>query len=198
MNWLKRLFKTQNDKQFKIGDWVNSYNKGIHRIENIIDVYYDESSVLMDNKVGDKAIHRTIITKRLLNSKYKKSISYDSCSEYYISRIDDIQNAELQKFLNENPEAVKELELYKIPELIAVHNSQFQIDNEEDLNLIMSLIPFVESGKTFLEVSNEIKRLNLEHLKPHNFGNYDFQLFNYDNEYKNKKKIWRKAVLTKK
>lgn len=197
MNWLKSLFKTESDNKLKVGDWVNSYNKGIHRIENIIDEYYDESSVLLDNKVGDKAKHRIIITKRLLNSKFKKSISYDSCSEYFISKIDNSQKTELQKFLNENPEVMKELELYKIPELITVYNTQLQIDSEEDLNQITSIIPYVESGKTFIDILNELKRLNLEHLKPKHFGNYDFQLFNYNHEYQNKKRIWRKAILTK-
>ena len=82
MNWFKNpLFK---DK-LKVGDWVNSYYKGIHRIEKIYDCYYDESdsTILGDNKIGDK-LAKTIVSKRFLNSKFQKSITYDWCNETFV------------------------------------------------------------------------------------------------------------------
>jgi hypothetical protein len=194
--WLKELFNTKSEYKFKVGDWVNSYNKGIHRIEKIIDEYFDESSNEA-NKIGQIAPNKTIVSKRLLNSKYNKSISYDSCSDFFVSKIDDNQKTELKKFIIENPNAILELNNYQIPENQEIYNSQLQIDNEKDLKLILEIVDFVESGKSYIEILNEIKRLKLEHLKPERFGNYYFQLINYNNEYKNKKKIWRKATLTK-
>ena len=41
-----------------------------------------------------------------------------------------------------------------------------------------------------------MKRLDI--VKPMNYGNYDFQFFNYDNEYIDKRRIWKDAILTKK
>ncbi len=66
MGIIEKIFDSQNKmkKQFKVGDWVNSYSKGIYLIECIIDEYYDESSpILGDNKIGDKKEYRTIVCK---------------------------------------------------------------------------------------------------------------------------------------
>ena len=196
MNWLKSLFNTSGDYQFKVGDWVNSYNKGIHRIEKIIDEYFDESSN-ETGRIGEMGPNKTIVSKRQLNSKFKKSISYDSCSDFFVSKIDAEQTAALQKFISENPKAMAELEEYEIPEIQEIYNAQLQIDNKEDLKSMLAIAEFVAGGKTYAEISNEIQRRQLERLKPERFGNYFFQLINYNNEYQNRKKIWRKAVLTK-
>ncbi len=60
MGLLDKIFGSDDEmkKRFKVGDWVNSYSKGVYRIECIIDEYYDESSpILGDNKIGDKKEH---------------------------------------------------------------------------------------------------------------------------------------------
>lgn len=71
----------------KVGQWVNSYSKGIFRIEKILDRYYDDFDPITDlsKRVGDKYDDRIVILKRLLNSKFKKSIGYESCSELFIT-----------------------------------------------------------------------------------------------------------------
>ena len=185
-------------QEIKIGDWVNSYSKGIYRVEKIIDQYYDESDADLDeNKIGDKNEDRIIVTKRLLNSKLKKSISYESCSENFISHLDTKQISDLEKTLTDNPKLLTELDEYKIPTLITIYNSDLQIDNDADLQTTVKLINFIKEGKTFLEIQNEMKRLDIFRLQPKNFGNYSFQLFNFDEEYIDKRKIWRDAKLTK-
>ena len=185
-------------QEIKIGDWVNSYSKGIYRVEKIIEQFYDESSPILDgNKIGDKNKDRVIVTKRLLNSKLKKSISYESCSEYFISHLDSKQISELEKILGDNPKLVAELDEYQIPTLTTIYNSELQINNEADLQTTLQLINFIKDGKTFLEIENEMKRLDILRLKPKNFGNYSFQLFNFNEEYIDKRKIWRDAKLTK-
>ena len=184
--------------EIKIGDWVNSYSKGIYRVEKIIDKFYDESSpILEENKVGDKMKDSTIISKRLLNSKFKKSINYESCSDHFVSHLDKQQMTELQKILADNPKILKELDEYQIPTLTTVYNSDLKIDNDTDLQTTLQLIDFIKGGKTFLEIQNEMKRLDILRLKPKNFGNYKFQLFNFDEEFIDKRKIWRDAKLTK-
>ena len=185
-------------KEIKIGDWVNSYSKGIYRVEKIIDQFYDESSPILDgNNIGDKKKDRTIISKRLLNSKFKKSISYENCSEQWVSHLDNKQMKELQKTLTDNNKLLKELDDYQIPTLTTVYNSDLQIDNETDFQKTLQLVNFIKEGKTFLEIQNEMKRLDILRLKPKYFGNYKFQFFNFDEEYVDKRKIWRDAKLTK-
>ena len=131
-------------QEIKIGGWVNSYSKGIYRIEKIIDNFYDESSPVLDgNKIGDKMKDRTIISKRLLNSKFKKSISYESCSDYFVTHLDNQQMTELQKILADNPKFLIELENYQIPTLTAIYNSDLKIDNDTDLQTTLQLISFM-------------------------------------------------------
>ena len=185
-------------QQIKIGDWVNSCSKGIYRIDKIIEQFYDESSPDLDgNKLGDKEVNRIIVSKRLLNSKLKKSIGYESCSEYFISHLDSKQISELEKILADNSKLLTELNEYKIPTLTTIYNSDLQIDNDADLQTTLQLINFIKHGKTFLEIEYEMRQLDILRLKPKNFGNYSFQLFNFNEEYLDKRKIWRDAKLTK-
>jgi hypothetical protein len=183
----------------QIGDWVNSYSKGIYRIERIIERYYDEGSPVLDgNNIGDKYKNRIIVSKRLLNSKFKKSLSYESCSEYFIKHLDEKQLTELEKATTQKPALLKELDDYQIPTLINIYNSDLKIDNETDLQSVLQLIEFIKNGKTFLEIQNEMNKLDILRLKPKYFGNYLFQLYNFDWEYLNKKQIWRDAKLSRK
>ena len=185
-------------QEIKIGDWVNSYSKGIYKVEKIFEQFYDESSPDLDgNKIGDKIKDRTIVSKRLLNSKFKKAISYESCSEYFVSHLDIGQNAELKKTLLDNPKLLIELNDYKLPTTTTIYNSDLKIDNDTDLQTTLQLIDFIKNGKTFIEIEHEMKRLDILRLKPKDFGNYSFQLFNFDEEYIDKRKIWRDAKLTK-
>ncbi len=139
----------------------------------------------------------TIVSKRLLNSKFKKSISYESCSEYYISQLDKAQQTGLNNALIENPRFISELDDYEIPIRTTVYNSEFQIDNESDLKTVEQLVNFIKDGRSFLQIQLEMERLGILRLKPKNFGNYKFQLFNFNDEYIYKRKIWRDAKLTK-
>ena len=182
-------------KQIEIGDWVNSYSKGIYRVEKIIENFYDESSPTLDGKkIGDFK-DRTIISKRLLNSKLKKSIGYENCNEYFVSHLNKAQSKQLDDVLKENPKLLTELENYTIQTLTTVYNSDLQIDDENDLKTVLQLIDFINVGRTFLEIQEEMGRLDILRLKPTHFGNYTFQLFNFDEEVINRRKIWREAKL---
>jgi hypothetical protein len=186
-------------KKLKVGDWVNSYSKGIYRIEKIIDRYYDDSnsSILGENKIGDKYKDRIIVSKRLLNSKMKKSISYESCSEFFISFLSQEKLIELNKIIEQNPKLIAELNAFEIPTLVTIYNSQLQIETNDELQKVNELVRFIKNGKTYLEIETEMKRTDILKLKPKNFGNYLFQFLNFDQEYKNKKLIWREAKLIK-
>ena len=199
MKLFDKLFKKENSNKLKVGDWVNSYSKGIYRIENIIEQFYDESyPAIGENKIGNRIKDRIILSKRFLNSKFKKSISYESCSEFYISKLNENQQLELQKVIEKNPNLIMKLEEYEIPTRKTIYNMDLKIEKETDLSKVNELIEFVKTGKTFLEIQLEMERVDIIKLKPKHFGNHLFQLINYDDEFLNRKKIWRNANLTKK
>ncbi len=199
MTIFDKLFKREKSDQLQVGNWVNSYSKGIYRIETIVDQFYDESSsALEENKIGDRIKDRIIVSKRFLNSKFKKSFSYESCSEAFVSKIDNSQYSELQRVIEQNSKLLEEFNEYKIPTRETIYNLELQIDNESDLKKVNELIDFIKIGKSFLEIQMEMERADLLKLKPKYFGNYLFQLINYNDEYLNKKKIWRNAKLIKK
>jgi len=64
----------------KVGDWVNSYSKGIWQIARIDEV---------ENEFGEHATQTIVHCKRFLNSSYKKSFSAESCSPYFISKLSE-------------------------------------------------------------------------------------------------------------
>jgi hypothetical protein len=135
-------------QEIKIGDWVNSYSKGIYQVEKIIDKFYDESSPVLDgNKIGDKMKDKTIVSKRFLNSKFKKSINYERCSDHFVSHLDNQQMMQLQKILADNPTFLKELDDYQMPTLTTIYNSDLKIDNDTDLQLTSQLINFIKANK---------------------------------------------------
>nr|WP_299173655.1 hypothetical protein [uncultured Allomuricauda sp.] len=178
---------------------MNSYSKGIYRIEIIVDQFYDESyPALGEKKIGDRIKDRIVVSKRFLNSTFKKSFSYESCSEAFVSKLNNNQYSELQKIIGQSPKLLEEFNEYEIPTRETVYNMELQIDNESDLKGVNELIDFIKTGKNFLEIQTEMEQADLLKLKPKYFGNYLLQLINYNDEYLNKKKIWRKAMLTKK
>lgn len=184
---------------FKPGDWVTSYSKGIYRVERIIDEYYDESdrSILGDNTIGDKHKERTIVSKRLLNSKLKKSISYESCNEFFISNLSTPQYLELEKIIRENPKLLQELDEFQIPPITTIYNFNLQIDSKSDFEKTLLLVEYIQTGRTFIDIENEMQRLDILKLKPRNFGNYILQFSNLDYECIDKRKIWCDANLIK-
>ncbi len=182
----------------KKGEWVYSYSKGIFRVEEIIDKYYEENTPLLgNNKIGDKMLTRTIISKKFLTSSFKKSFGFESCDESLISKLLKSDLRKLEKLLREKPNLIKEFEEYKIPERHTIWKSEFQIDNEEDLRKMNSVVEFISKGKTYIEIQNEMERLDLLRLKAKYFGNYSLVMININDELKGKRKIWKNAELKK-
>src|SRR6185295_1046322 len=92
-----------------------------------------------------------------------------------VSHLSQEKFSELQETLKHNPEFLAELDRYQIPTTKTIYNSDLLIDTEEDLMKVEGLIEFIKSGKTFLDIENEMTRLCILRLKPRNFGNYLFQ-----------------------
>ena len=114
-----------------------------------------------------------------------------------ISHLNKNQFAALEEILDKNPQLLIDLDNYKIPVLQSIYNSPLQINNKKDLVKVLGLIDFIKLGRTFLEIENEMRRLDILRLIPKNYGNYNFQLVNFDEEYLNKRRVWRDAQLYK-
>jgi hypothetical protein len=183
----------------EVGQWVNSYSKGIFRIEKILDRYYDDFDPITDpnKKVGDKYDHRIVISKRLLSSKFKKSISYDSCSEYFIVPLDKIQNQHLKELLKQNPDWLTELNNYLIPDIKSIYNWPVEIKPGTEEEEIKELMELINTGQTLKQIHNEIDKRGLRKNFDRNFGNYILQMTNLNHETVDKRYIWRNPSLIK-
>jgi hypothetical protein len=183
----------------KVGQWVNSYSKGIYRIERILDRYYDEFDPIIDpkKKVGDKYDDRIVITKRLLNSKFKKSISYESCSEFFIVPLGKEQEEGLQETLKQNPDWLTELNDYLIPDINSIYNWSVQLDSSTEKIKVNEIIKLIETGQTLRQIHDEIDKRGLTKNFDRNFGNYLLQMTNVNHETVDKRYIWRNPKLIK-
>jgi hypothetical protein len=189
----------KDSAMIKVGQWVNSYSKGIFRVEQILDRYYDDYDPMIEpgKKVGDKYDHRIVISKRLLNSKFKKSISYESCSEYFTIPLDKETNQELKRVLKENPDWLKDLNNFEIPEIKSIYNWPVQLKSGPEKNKVKEIRKLIESGRTLKQIHNEIDKRGLEKNFDQNFGNYLLQMTNINHETVDKKYIWRNPELIK-
>ena len=184
--------------EFKIGDWVKSYSKGIYRIEKIVTNYFEECSIkTQGQEIGDEEQYRTIITKRFLNSTLKKSFSYESCSEFFIHNLTAEENKNLEEFILKNEKLYQEFENYQLPERKAVYNLELQIKDKETLERVKTIKDFTNSGKTYIEIRSKLEELNIDDLFPKNFGNYLVQFENINEEKSGKRNVWRNFKISK-
>src|SRR5258706_656212 len=155
----------------KVGQWVNSYSKGLFRIEKILDRYYDEFDPITDpkKKVGDKYDDRIVISKRLLNSKFKKSISYESCSEFFIVPLNKEQAGQLKQLLKENPDWLTDLNEYTIPEIKSIYNRPVQLSSGTEKSKMKEIMKLIETGLTIRQIHNEIEKRGLKKNFDRNF-----------------------------
>ena len=184
------------NEHLTIGTWINSYEKGVFRVERIIERYYGElEQDVAGDQLGKPYSDRIIISKRLLNSKFKKSLGYDSCSEYCVSPLTPGQRAELEQVLANRPTILTELDRYQIPPLVWVYNMPFQITTTTDMRKFDELIRFCKTGKSFSEIASAMRTLGITPAAPNRFSTHSLQLINYDEERKDKQVIWRDARL---
>jgi hypothetical protein len=186
-------------KKIKIGDWVTSYSKGIYRVEKIITRYYDELAIIdeEDKKIGDEYADKFIISKRLLNSNFKKSIGYDSCSDFFIKPLDKEKLRTFNETLKKNPNWLVDLDNYQIPPIKLIYNMDLKLKTKDDVKLVKEFILFIKDGRTYKEIKKEMQKRHLDKYIPDTFGNYILQMINVDNEQKDKRTVWREVNLLK-
>ncbi|QSP94017.1 hypothetical protein LPB19_12545 [Marinobacter salinisoli] len=98
-------------KDIKIGDWVTSYTAGIWQVYRVIDDFYELRWSLQEEK---KKSDRTLIcSKRLFNSKWKRSFSSESCHHVFVDLLssDDVRRISVE--FNKNPKLQEAFEKYE-------------------------------------------------------------------------------------
>ncbi|AYB30320.1 hypothetical protein [Chryseolinea soli] len=186
-------------KRIKIGDWVTSYSKGIHRVEKIITRYYDELDIVdeEDRKIGDEWPDKFVVSKRLLNSNFKKALGHDSCSDFFVKPLGKEKLKILNQTLRKNPDWLADLDYYQIPPIKSIYNMDLKLKTRGDVKLIKEFMTFIKDGRTYKEVKKEMTRRHLDKYMPDTFGNYLLQMTNIDNEQKGKRTVWREVDLLK-
>lgn len=186
-------------KKIKVGDWVTSYSKGIYRVERIITRYYDELDIVdeEDKNIGDEYADKFIISKRLLNSNFKKSLGYDSCSDFFIKPLDKEILKTFKETLKNNPNWLADLDNYQIPPIRSIYNMDLKLKTKNDVKLIKEFMSFIKDGRTYKEIKKEMQKRHLDQYLPDTFGNYILQMINIDNEQKDKRTVWRETDLLK-
>jgi len=186
-------------KKIKIGDWVTSYTKGYYRVEKIITRYYDEVDIVdeEDKKIGDEYPDKFVISKRLLSTNFKKSIGYDSCSDFFIKPLNKEKLKLLNETLKKNPNWLTDLNDYQIPPIRSIYNMDLELKTKDDVKLVKEFMSFIKAGRTYKEIRKEMRKRHLDKYIPEFFGNYMLQLINIDNEQKNKRTVWREVELLK-
>lgn len=116
---------------FKVGDWVRCYSQGIWRIERIITDYFEIRYSADSEKVRSK--RPIFILKRLVNDKWKRSLSIDSCSIECIAKLTTKEKYLLEKFIEENEKTMKDFDKYK-RNTDLVLNLSFSIMDENSLD----------------------------------------------------------------
>lgn len=165
-------------KKIKIGDWVTSYSKGIYRVERITTQYYDEQDIEdeEDKKIGDEYPDKFIISKRLLNSSFKKSLGYESCSAFFIKPLNKVKLKALNETLKKNPNWLTDLDNYQIPPIELIYNLDLKLKTKDDVKLIENFILYVKDGRTYKEIKKEMHKRQLDKYIPDTFGNYILQI----------------------
>jgi hypothetical protein len=176
------------------GQWVFSFSTGIYRVEKVVQKYYEESDVphiTSEDNIGSLNPNRQIISKRLLNSKMQKSIGYEVCSEAYVKPLNNTELVSIQTELLKRPSLIQELNEYLIPPIESIYNMRLRLNDDQEKSLAEALVAFIQKGKTFLEIINEMKRIGADKLKPATWATHNLQFVNTDFETKDKRQIWR-------
>jgi hypothetical protein len=182
---------------FSPGDWVSGYRSGFFRVEKVIRQFYDEShvgGVLGGHQIGDEFDDPALVLKRGFNSKLNRSLGWDSCSAAHCHFLPQRTTARIEETLRRDPAFRKALDSYVIPPIQELHNIGLRLETAADRASFNQLIPFVQQGRTFREISAKMDELPISTLTalPRNAT---LQLVNTDFETVDRRLVFRDARL---
>jgi hypothetical protein len=196
----------QTYQDFKIGQWVKSYGKGIHRIEKFIPIEYEEyhffvmqdweTGSIKESQIGTIQPEPLVELKRLFNSKFKKQIGADYCSGYYLKDLTPEEQANIEEQLKSNPKYITDLDKYVIPKFESRYGLSFSL-TEDTIHMVKELAQFIrqDDGKTFTEIFEWLHLKNYKPLlykasSPSDNSGYYLQFINWNYEVKNNRLLF--------
>lgn len=196
----------QTYQEFKIGQWVKSYGKGIHRIEKFIPIEYEEyhffimgdweTGSIKENQIGTLQQEPLVELKRLFNSKFKKQIGADYCSGYYLKDLTPDEKANIEEQLQANPKYLTDLDKYVPPKFESRYGLSFLL-TADTIHMVKELAQFIrqDDGRTFTEIFEwlqlkDYKRLLYkESASSDNRGHY-LQFINWNYQVRNNRLLF--------
>lgn len=165
----------QTYKNFKIGQWVKSYSKGIHRIEKFIPIEYEEyhffvmgdweTGAIKKSQIGSLQEEPLVELKRLFNSKFKKQIGADYCSAHYLKDLTAEEQANVEEQIKSNPKYTTDLDKYVFPKFETRYGLSFSL-TADTIHLVKELAQFIrqDDGRTFTEIFEWLDHKNYKQL----------------------------------
>jgi hypothetical protein len=198
--------KMQTYKEFKTGQWVKSYGKGIHRIEKFIPIEYEEyhffvmgdweTGSITKDQIGTFQEIPLVILKRLFNSKFKKQIGVDYCGGDYLKDLKPDERTKIEEQLKSNPKYITDLDQYVLPKFETRYGLSFLLTNET-IHMVKELAQFIrqDDGRTFTEIFEWLNHKNYKQYlytqgsSSDNRGHY-LQFINWNYEVKNNRLLF--------
>jgi hypothetical protein len=123
------------DMSMNVGDWVTAYNKGIFKVDRIIQRYYDESHdkrILGSHQVGDLMNDPIVVLKKCFSSSLKPSMGWDICAQSLCHLVDSEVLSNIEGILSTNPKLIDKIDKYEIPQTKLLHNISLYLGDSKE------------------------------------------------------------------
>lgn len=186
VGYIDKLCAIKISSLMKVGDWVNSYSKGIWQILRIDEV---------ENELEQHATQTIVHCKRFLNSSYKKSFSAESCSNYFITKISESELERVNEIIELNNKWYEEfLNYHKFVD--SIYNLSLHVSNSTEREIFKKSIEekckSVNSGLS-KNIINQLLSSELENNKKSTIRNFTAQFISINSEIKDRQLIYREV-----
>lgn len=186
VGYIDKLCAIKISSLMKVGDWVNSYSKGIWQILRIDEV---------ENELEQHATQTIVHCKRFLNSSYKKSFSAESCSNYFITKISESELERVNEIIELNNKWYEEfLNYHKFVD--SIYNLSLHVSNSTEREIfkksIVEKCKSVNSGFS-KNIINQLLSSELENNKKSTIRNFTAQFISINSEIKDRQLIYREV-----
>jgi len=142
------------ESPLEVGDWVRSYGAGIWRIYRILECQNELS------EPGDESVRQTVFVKRFVSNSFKRSFSEDSCSPFFVRRLDPEEQRALEDFIATNPKVYERFLAYEPKPVDAIYNASISIPADRNAERVRQALVDLNLLSAS-EIVGELKRLGL-------------------------------------
>lgn len=170
----------------KVGDWVNSYSKGIWQILRIDEV---------ESEFEEHATQTIVHLKRFLNSSYKKSFSAESCSDYFLSELNESEVEKVNDIIKLNNKWYEDFLNYQ-KFVDSIYNLSLYISDSTEREIFKKSVEEkcknVNDGLSKKNI-NQLLLSELENNKKSTIRNFTAQFISINSEVKDRQLIYREV-----